>query len=341
MSAAPRNNRRRGWPRGLYEPRPSYYTWRSPDGVTYAIGRVPFNRARDEALAANAHVSEHKPSLVARLMGADRTVADALDLMPVPTVANTAKQYRSRDRVIRGALGTRGCGEVTVRDVALMLDAIPPSSAVGVRSRLSTVFRKAMAKGWCNSNPADSTERPQVDVKRGRLLYETFQAIRAECPAWAQRAMDVALVLGCDVSTLATLHADMRDGDVFTFTRAKTGVRIAVPVSLHLAGAGLRLRELLPARGPVVVDPDPHGNAGELVSASRISGAFTLARRALGLPDANDGGPSFHEIRSLAKRMYERQGNVDTLALLGHLDERTGARYADPRGVEAITVRVD
>jgi hypothetical protein len=58
------------------------------------------------------------------------------------------------------------------------------------------------------------------------------------------------------------------------------------------------------------------------------------------LPDGSEA-PTFHEIRSLAKREYLKQGGVDTLALLGHTDEKMGALYADNRGVEPVTVAVD
>jgi integrase len=82
------------------------------------------------------------------------------------------------------------------------------------------------------------------------------------------------------------------------------------------------------------------GNApvGSKVHPDRISHAFTEARKLAGIPD--EGAPTFHELRSLAKRLYTTQGNVDTKALLGHADERTAAIYADPRGVEPIRVRV-
>ena len=74
-----------------------------------------------------------------------------------------------------------------------------------------------------------------------------------------------------------------------------------------------------------------------------VSASFTAARRLAGIPDVlRDGtlAPTFHEIRSLAKREYVKQGGVDTLALLGHTDEKTGEIYADGRGVEPVMVKV-
>jgi len=340
MNAARRNHRRRDWPRGLYEPRPGYYVWREPAGRTHVIGSVPLAVARNEALAANAYIAAQRPDLVARLAGADHTIGDLLERMPVPSNANTARQYRSSDRRIAAAWRGHTCASLTVRDVADLLDTLTPAAARQLRTRLVRVFRKGMALGWMTSNPAEATERPTVVVRRGRLTLEAFYAIREHCEPWLQRA-DVALVLGCDASTLATLHRRMVTDGCLTFTRVKTGALRRVSLALHLDAAGLVLRDLVPRHiGYFVHDPDPHGNAGETVTGARISKAFTAARCAAGFPGTREGGPSFHEIRSLAKRLYERQGGVDTLALLGHADERTGAMYADPRGVEPVDVRI-
>ena len=84
----------------------------------------------------------------------------------------------------------------------------------------------------------------------------------------------------------------------------------------------------------------PHGNAppGSAVFVDRISKAFTEARVLAGLPD--EGAATFHELRSLSKRLYEKQGGVDTKALLGHASDKTAALYADARGVEAVVVKV-
>jgi integrase len=84
----------------------------------------------------------------------------------------------------------------------------------------------------------------------------------------------------------------------------------------------------------------PHGNAapGSPVFVDRISKAFTDARILAGIAD--ERAPTFHELRSLSKRLYDKQGGVDTQQLLGHASEKTAAIYADARGVEAVMVRV-
>ncbi len=91
-AAARRNAARRGWPRGLYEPRPGYYTWRHPTtGETLPIGRVSLAVAKSEALAANLHVEGLKPSLIERVASNSKTVADVLDKMPAAKTDNTLR----------------------------------------------------------------------------------------------------------------------------------------------------------------------------------------------------------------------------------------------------------
>lgn len=344
--SARRNHRRRDWPRGLYEPRPGYYVFRTPAGEVLPIGRVPLAFARNEALAANAHLADQRPQLVDRLAGVTgHTVADLLGRMPVSERENTAKQHRSTDKRIAELWGRLLVPEVSTRHVAEALDALTDRgharAAVQLRTRLVRVFRKGQALGWCKSNPAEATERPRAKVKRGRLTLESFRQVQEHAPEWMRYAMTLALVTGADESTLVTMHRRMVADGHMTWQRVKTGVWVKAPLHLRLDVLGVSLAELVPARiGLFVHDPDPHGNAGPTVTASRISKAFTAARKAAGLPSAAEGGPSFHEIRSLAKRLYEAQGNVDTLALLGHADERTGEVYADPRGVEPVTVKV-
>jgi integrase len=350
MSPARRSIKRRDWPRGLREPRPGYFAWQHPDGSVMGIGRVPLAVAKAQANAANLHVAEHQPTLVARMMGAGRTVGDLLDRMPAADKPNTAKSQRSQDKAIRAELGAVECSALTVSQVADMLEAVlaegKARSAEALRSRLMAVCRKGQALGWMDGNPAEITERPKVTVQRGRLTLETFRAIYAQADdEWLQHAMMLALVTGADRATVAGLQrSNVADGWL-TYRRGKTGALIAVPLALRLDAVGVSLAELVSRRTPVVsrylvhhVNPWGNAPAGSKVHPDRISHAFTEARKAAGIPD--EGAPTFHELRSLAKRLYTEQGNVDTKALLGHATERMSEMYADPRGVEAIRVRV-
>ena len=69
-----------------------------------------------------------------------------------------------------------------------------------------------------------------------------------------------------------------------------------------------------------------------------ITRAFSEARKLAGIPD--EGAPTFHEIRSLSKRLYDAQGGVDTKALLGHMTDAMAKLYANSRDGAPIKVGV-
>jgi len=353
MSPARRSVKRRDWPRGLYETRPGYYVWRHPTtGETLALGSIPFPNARNQALQANAHLMAKAPTLVDRLTGAVHTVADLLDDMPGSENANTAKSRRSMDKVIRAAIGSRPCGQLDVKDCADVLRPIVKAGklrwAESVRSRLIAMCQRGMQNGWMKSNPAEVTEKPTVEVKRKRLTLEGFQAIYAKAPLvaeWLQEAMLLAIVTGQDRSTVAKMAKGDVVGDALLCARSKTGARVAIPLALRLNVLDVTLRELV-MKPPKVVTrllvhhQIPYGNApvGSKVHPDRISHAFTEARQLAQIP--SEGAPTFHEIRSLCKRLYDEQGGVDTKALLAHKDEKSAALYADTRDNAPIVVKL-
>lgn len=352
MNAARRNHKRRDWPRGLYEPRPGYYVWRSLTGKTLTIGKVPLAQARADVIAANAHEAAVKPDLVDRLTGQANTIAELLKQMPAGESVNTIRSWRSLDKKIREAMGTLRCMSVTVADCAKPVEALArvgkSRSAEAVRSRLIQVCRRGMQLGWMDFNPAEVTGSPSVKVKRGRLTLEIFMAIYDKAPQvadWLPRAMMLGLVLGADRLSLTQLQRSHVSDSLLTYQRQKTGAWIAVPLDLRLDAVGVSLRDLAHHRGKVL---SPHllhhlraqGQAavGDPIHPDTLSDGFMRARRLAGIPD--EGAPTFHELRSLCKRLYDAQGGVDTKALLGHAGERVAELYANPRGIEPVRVKV-
>lgn len=357
MNAAKRNAARRGWPPHLYEPRPGYYCWRDPrTGKTLVIGRVPLARAKAEAIAANLHIEGGRPGLVEQMTKPAKTIADLLDAMPVSPKKNTAKTDRTHDKRIRAALGHVRCDDLDVRACAELLDGITAEgkarTAQAVRSRLIAACQLARQKGWMTDNPAEVTAAARVKTKRERLTLETFRTIRAradEVNGWLGRLMDLALVTGADRSTLSALQRRDVLADVLVIKRSKTadstGLVVHIPLSLELECVGLRLRDLVRnttgiASPYIIHHTRNHGNApkGSQVFVDRMSHAFAEARDLAGI--GGEHPPTLHEARSLSKRLYEAQGNVDTQWLLGHSDAKTARLYADPRGAEPVLVQV-
>jgi hypothetical protein len=354
MSPARRSIQHRGWPRGLCEraARPGYFVWKHPDGREFALGRISLSAAKAEANAANQHIADQKPGPVERLTGAGNTVAQLLEQMPAAGAKNTAKSQRSLDKKIAAAIGRMPCSALTIAHCADLIEGEAKEgkarSAQALRSRLVAVCRRGMQLGWMEVNPAEVTGEPKVTVKRGRLTLDTFRQIHAvagQVAEWLPQAMMLALVTGADRATIAGLQRSDIGGGYLTLTRSKTGARIAIPLALRLDCMGVTLADVLAHKTGVLskllvhhVNPWGNAPAGSMVHPDRISHAFTEARKLAGLPD--EAAPTFHELRSLAKRLYEEQGGVDTKALLGHRTERMAAMYADPRGVEAIKVRI-
>lgn len=354
-AAARRSRRRQGWPRGLYEPRPGYYVYRARDGQVYVIGRVELDVAIAEAAAANLHELDASPALVERMTGAHHTLADVIAKMPAARTKATAVAYGSWDKLITAGVGHKACHALTVADCAALVEGIHASgrehTAKQVRSRLIMVCKRAMQLGWMDVNPAAVTGAPQAEVKRGRLTMDTFWRIHeraGEVAEWLPHAMLLALVTGQDRSTVCAMErSHVRDGHLLVWrgkTR-RTNRPVEIPLTLRLDAAGVSLAELVARKTGVISKHLVHHTAhhgttpaGSPVQPDAVSAAFTAARKLAKVGGANP--PTFHEIRSLAKREYQKQGNVDTKQLLGHSSDSAAAVYEDPRGIEPIRVRV-
>jgi enterobacteria phage integrase len=365
MAARPRDRVRRDWPTGLREPRPGYYSWRNPaTGVEMGLGRMPLAQAKQQVNAALDYLQAQQPTLLERLSGEANTIAQLLDKMPTPPNLNTAKSWRSLDKKIRTALGAYTCQGLTTMHCAELLEAEVEAgrerTAEALRSRLVAVCKRGMALGWITgANPAEPTETVAVTVKRGRLSLEMFNAILTKAPevaTWLRGAMLVALVSGQPREVISAARRPSRGPDFWTVERGKTGVIIEIPLALRLDAIGITLAQALEAcdsgvrslaagRDFIVHHAREFGNAplGSAVHPNNLSRSFTEARQLAGIPDVLPDGklaPTFHEIRSLAKRLYGKQGGVDTKALLGHLTDKMGDLYENPRGSEPIRVRL-
>ena len=124
--------------------------------------------------------------------------------------------------------------------------------------------------------------------------------------------------------------------------QSKTGNRVCIPLGLRLQALNLSLGEvILRCRDRVLSKHFVHHSAfagrakpGDQVRASTITAEFAAARDACGLTWPPDSAPpSFHEIRSLAARLYDEQG-VNAQVLLGHKRPEMTALYRDARGAE-------
>lgn len=358
MAARPRIRKRTNWPDNLHMPREGYYTWRDPrDGKTHILGRMPLAQAMHEAQEANMIVANSKitRTLAERLENQKRTMRDLIAAMSKEDLKkSTINSHRDWDRAIAAKIGDKECASVTTRDIADMIEEIRARGkhrwAKSIRSRCVVLFKRALSLGWVEKNPAAVTEEVRPKVIRQRLTLEQFNAILEIAPKvawWLPNMMLLALVSGQARATLAAWPRNsVKDGEAVVF-REKTNRWIAIPVALRMNVIGMSLADVL-ARcksdvlSPYLIHHQKTGGkikAGAPIHSPTISAAFRTARRLAGIPD--ERAPTFHEIRSLSKRLYMQQGGVDTKALLGHSSEAVAAIYADNRGIEPIKVTIN
>lgn len=359
MAARPRTKKRAHWPAHLHEPRPGYYVWRDPrDNKEYVLGRITLAQAIHEANEANviAEKSAVTKTLAERLGESGKTMADLILRVSTEGLRpNTIRSNRSSDNQIKKKFGARQCNSITTVEVSDFIDAIKERGtmrrAQAIRARLIDIFATGLAIGWIlDKNVAAVTLPIKIAVSRRRLTLEQFHLIMTKAPEvaeWLPNAMLLALVSGQDRSTVgAWERAWVKDGEATVF-RQKTQKWIAIPTEIRMDAIGMSLADVVvQCRKTQVVSKylihhtrnKGAAKRGDPVRLQTITDAFTEARKKAEIPDEN--APTFHEIRSLAKRMYDEEGRVDTKALLAHSTDATANLYADNRGIAPIKVRI-
>jgi integrase len=352
----------RSLPPNLYE-RDGYFSYRNPlDGREYGLGRDRRD-AVQQAIEANLSLAGQlsRPRLIDRLSGSENeTLATWLDVFEKKLEARdrrpaTVKQHKSFLGAIRREMGGLVLARVETRDAARFLttyaDAGKRRTAQALRSMLLDVFNGAIAEGWIKHNPVTVTDLPAPKVQRARLTLETFQAIyeaAGKLDRWVQNSMALALVSAQRREEIAEAQfSAIREGGWWC-EQAKEGTRLVIPLSLRLEVVGWSLEDVIKRCRDTVVSHylihhtkrRTHSKPGDQVWIDTITKGFKRARKLSGLTwPADKTPPTFHEIRSLAERLYAAQGNVNTQELLGHRDPRSTATYHDARG-EWIRVKV-
>jgi integrase len=245
---------------------------------------------------------------------------------------------------------------ITEISVAMVADAIraltkdgKPTMAQAYRSFLGKCFRSAIANGWRPDDPTAVTDVVIVRTKRARLSIDHARAILADpqTKPWLRNAIALALVTGQRREDIArSRRSDVREGCWWVHQR-KTGNRVAIPTSIRLDILGMSLAEVLEQcrstgiLSPYLIHQTFDRDRGKPVAIRAFTNMFTACVKRLGIDWGDKSPPTFHELRSLSKRLYDAQGGVDTKQLLGHRSDGAAAKYADARGEWVrVSVRV-
>lgn len=282
--------------------------------------------------------------------------------------ANTIKAKTSNARVLRAEFGARPIDGISVRELAQLFERYVEQGkerrAQALRSEAIEVWKTAIAEGYTHDNPAAKTRPIDAEVKRARLTLDSFCQIYAaaqELEPCVARSIELGILTAQRREDVASLEFRPRNGatgwveeGMLWVIQHKTRNRVAIPLDLRLDVLGLTLADIVSrCRDNIVSRYLVHhqrrrnnANPGDQVWIDTITKHFARARdlaakrSPVPLWDQDKAPPSYHELRSLAERLYNEQGNVDTQQLLGHKDPRSTAIYKDTRGAEWVRVKV-
>lgn len=373
MAARKREAARRNWPPNLYQNKTGYLWFRHPDtGKTFGLGH-DLKLAMAKVRTVNAELERRKGAddLLKRIDASGMTLAKWCDEFEEAykkkgaKKADTIKTVGHQINAVRNApFASKLIGEVTTNDIATWIDEMAarhPTMASLVHIRVRNIFRSAEAKGHIElgKNPVAPTEKPQVIVTRSRLTLDDFNAIlakvrEAQGMRWLENAMLLALVSGQRREDLVKMQfAQAREGFLWIHQgKGKSGheTKLRIPLALCLPALGMTLEDVLrQCRDKIVSKNVIHhvrhigrSKPGEPVGAQSVSEVFAQYRDLAEIKTPEGKTPtSFHEIRSLAARLYaEAYGEDFAKALLGHKSARMTALYRDSRGQEWQEVKL-
>lgn len=350
MAPRQRSKARAHWPPNLYPSGRGGFKYRHP--VTKAETWMGSDQAKAFAAARKLNaLLIPSNDLVARVVGVEKTVADAVKVFredEAPSrgwAPKTAAWYGVFLARIETDLGGRELERLTVKDCATYIREVTesPRGRQTYRLALGWVLDCAVEEGWIESNPAMQTRKFSHTRKRERLTKEGYALIHAAAPAWLQNAMDLSLVtLLRREDVAAAKFSDIHDGALWVIpqkTEGSSAVRLKIKLSDDLEALVARCRDgvlspYLVHRLPERAKPRGSQAKGRVhhtqVLPEQITRAFADVRDKVGLGGEN--APTFHEIRSLggALLMTEKGWTKQQVqALMGHSSEAMTTVYLE------------
>ena len=248
-------------------------------------------------------------------------------------------------KVIRQQIGDNPLSQITPPDISKIIkiytDQDKAPSAKCMYHLIKDIFREAYAQGWNDRNPAEPIKCPKVVVKRSRMTLGEFKKILNEAEKTGNKimhdAMTLALVSGQRRSDIAEMKKSNVKRNYLLVDQYKTGAKIALPIKLECKKIGTSLRDIIEsADNDFLVSRN-----NEKIKLDDITRQFSRLRDRVFNRDYWTGTPTtFHEIRSLAERLYREQ-RIDTMTLLGHKSQQMTDKYNDSRGREYKKLRIN
>ncbi|EEK2382791.1 tyrosine-type recombinase/integrase [Salmonella enterica subsp. enterica serovar Poona] len=337
----------------------SFY-WRNPlTKKEISLGQISRREAVAQTIEANNYIAQNYTpiALIEKLKGMDSlTVTKWLTRYEIllkrrNLSRNTYKIRSNQISTIREEIGDMLLKDVSTRHIAIFLEQWTSEGkntmAGAMRSVLSDIFREAIVEGHITNNPVAPTRAPKISVARERLYLDSYKCIRAaaeQLPSWFPLAMDLALVTGQRREDIASMKFNDIYNERLHVTQIKTGMKIAIPLTLSLKAVGLQLEAVIRrcqqySRTDFLISAGKRKNSPDgSIHPDGLTKTFVKARKASGVNFSNNP-PTFHEIRSLAGRLYKNEhGEVFAQKLLGHTSSNTTKLYLDERDNEAYVM---
>ena len=251
---------------------------------------------------------------------------------------STLEMYQVQARKLVAAVGDVPVEEVSVQDIAELLEKYSARSANQIRQVAVDIFRVAVSRGLRTDNPAEATLKRREKKARKRLTQEQYDAIHALAEPWLRNAMDLALITlqrRGDVSRMK--FENVQNGTLYVVQekteKYDTGY-LAIEVGPKLKDIIKRCRDDLAS--PYLVHRRPERKVKERAGVDHwtqlkpqmLTRAFAAARDKSGIFDdmPENERPTFHEIRALGIKRY-RDRNEDPQKLAGHATAKMTSNY--------------
>lgn len=319
-----------GLPPNLYKRKGIYYYRDTRTKKEYSLGK---NRtlAITETINANLTLSNQQTSLIDRINNVKVvSLHDWLDeyhliLQNRGLKNSTLKFYSNRINILKNNFSNVNLEDVTTRLISDFIGSYSkrkPTMAKLLKSLLSDALNEAIARGIIDKNSASVIKNPRVVVQRPRLTLEQFNYALLNANDKYRNIFLLAILTGQRISDLVKLKwTDIQDDKIF-IQQLKTDTKIAISIDLHLKCVDCSIRDVL---------NNLHNNK-ETVCNTSISSLRNWFAKCL---PASKKNPTFHEIRSLSARLYEKERGAEfASALLGHKSMLMTSKYLDVRNNE-------
>lgn len=345
----------RDLPSNLYrDKKTGHYKWRNPlTKKSKSLGKDK-DEAKDAAIILNSHIIEKKKSnLAQRIFSSKITLAQFIDarywshilperrLKGKPLSYGTLDGYRKHLNAIKDGIGHLPIDKADTRDISDHLIKLPLVTSNRRRSLLSNIFKYARAEGLAKHNPVVDTIKRNESKKRERCTFELYEAIynHPETEKALKNSMKLALITLQRRGDLVNLEWP-KNGKL-NIIQQKTGAGIEIIIGGQLKTAIEECRDNIIS--PYIIHRLVRNGRNKAknkrhptqVTPDWLTKEFAKIRDRTGLCDHLEASerPSFHELRSLGKQLYNKAG-MPSKDLAGWMTEAMEKRYDEGYGID-------